>query len=117
MGCVKDLTILVEPMGNQPGRGRFVFSGRYSVFDWGEMPDHIPDKGRAICIVTAHFFERLEGEGVRTHYIGLVGDGAAKRLDELDSPSDVKESEPGQALERTLFDVSAKLESSDRYGT
>ena len=23
---------------------------RYSVFDWGEMPDHLPGKGRALAV-------------------------------------------------------------------
>jgi phosphoribosylaminoimidazole-succinocarboxamide synthase len=41
MGSVKDLTILKKPEGLQEGLGKFSFSDRYSVFDWGQMPDHI----------------------------------------------------------------------------
>ena len=26
----------------------FAYSNRYSVFDWGEMPDHIPHKGECL---------------------------------------------------------------------
>lgn len=39
MGSVKDLAVLKEPAGTETGTGRFIFSDRYSVFDWGEMPD------------------------------------------------------------------------------
>lgn len=91
MGSVKDLVVLEEPKSDTPGRGRFIFSNRYSVFDWGEMPDHIEDKGKAICIATAYYFEELERRGIKTHYIGLVEDGRVKRLDELRSPSDTME--------------------------
>jgi phosphoribosylaminoimidazole-succinocarboxamide synthase len=182
MGSVKDLEILRETSGDKSGRGRFVFSDRYSAFDWGEMPDHIPDKGKAICIAAAYYFEKLEEEGVRSHYLGLVEDGAPKRLADLKGPSNVMEftlvrvieplvldgkydyspileerrnflipleiiyrnslpagssvfrrlkegslelediglsemPEPGQVLEETIFDVSTKLETSDRYLT
>ncbi|HAG08789.1 MAG TPA: phosphoribosylaminoimidazolesuccinocarboxamide synthase, partial [Desulfotomaculum sp.] len=36
MGSVKDLTVQEMPVENKSGRGRFLFSDRYSVFDWGE---------------------------------------------------------------------------------
>ncbi|HPU44532.1 MAG TPA: phosphoribosylaminoimidazolesuccinocarboxamide synthase [Dictyoglomaceae bacterium] len=91
MGSVKDLIILENPKKNTLGRGRFVFSDRYSVFDFGEMPDHIEDKGKAICIATAYFFERLENMGIKTHYIGLVEDDQVKSLSELKSPSNIME--------------------------
>ena len=54
------------------GIGRFHFSDRYSVFDWGEMPDHIEGKGAALCLMGAYCFEHLEEKGVKTHYRGLV---------------------------------------------
>ena len=54
------------------GVGRFRFSDRYSVFDWGEMPDHIDGKGAALCLMGAYCFEQLEQKGVKTHYRGLV---------------------------------------------
>ena len=93
MGSVKDIEILESPKGLNPGRGRFHFSDRYSVFDWGEMPDHIPSKGASLCLTSAYFFELLEGRGIKTHYIGLVEGGKVKRLDELRSPSSVMEVE------------------------
>ena len=70
------------------GIGRFHFSDRYSVFDWGEMPDQIENKGQALCIMGAHCFERLEREGVKTHYRGLVNsEGQVVKLKELRTPS------------------------------
>ena len=182
MGSVKDLEIIKSPTEKESGIGHFVFSDRYSVFDWGEMPDHITNKGSAICIVTAYYFERLEESGIKTHYLGLVEDGKAKRLNELKHPSNrmevkllrvvkpklagnrydysiykeetanflipleiiyrnalpagssvfkrLKEGtlkladigldkmpEPGQILEQPIYDVSTKLEITDRYLT
>jgi len=74
------------------GTGRFLFSDRYSVFDWGEMPDHIEGKGAALCLMGAYCFEELEMLGVKTHYRGLVNsEGKAVRLAELKEPSSVME--------------------------
>ncbi len=91
MGSVKDLVVLREPQNNKEGVGRFIFSDRYSVFDWGEMPDHITEKGKAICIATAYFFEKLEKSGIKTHYLGIVEDGKTKRLNELREPQNIME--------------------------
>ncbi|MCD6231138.1 phosphoribosylaminoimidazolesuccinocarboxamide synthase [Candidatus Aerophobetes bacterium] len=91
MGSVKDLVVLREPQNDKAGVGRFIFSDRYSVFDWGEMPDHITGKGKAICIATAYFFEKLEGSRIKTHYMGIVEDGKSKRSDELKEPRNVME--------------------------
>jgi len=91
MGSVKDLIVIEKPCKNKSGRGRFVFSDRYSVFDWGEMPDHIPNKGKSLCISAAYFFEKLESMGIRTHYLGLVEDGQLKRISEVKDPVDIME--------------------------
>ena len=91
MGSVKDLIVIEKPQNKKPGIGRFKFSDRYSVFDWGEMPDRIEDKGKAICLVTAYFFEKLEEKGFKTHYLGLLEDGKVKKLKELTKPSDTME--------------------------
>ncbi len=87
MGSVKDLKVINPPAGGAPGEGIFSFSDRYSVFDWGEMPDLIPRKGEAITILAAYFFEKLTEENVKSHYIGLVEDGEVKKLNSLKKPS------------------------------
>ena len=92
MGSVKDLDVIKKPTTHKMGLGRFKFSDRYSVFDWGEMPDLIEGKGEALCMMGAYCFERLEEKSVRTHYCGLVErNGKTVRLDELAQPSSVME--------------------------
>jgi phosphoribosylaminoimidazole-succinocarboxamide synthase len=92
MGSVKDLQVIQKPTQTAMGTGRFLFSDRYSVFDWGEMPDHIEDKGAALCLMGAYCFEQLEKSGVKTHYKGLVNkQGKAVKVSELESPSSIME--------------------------
>ncbi|MGB9914922.1 MAG: phosphoribosylaminoimidazolesuccinocarboxamide synthase [Candidatus Bathyarchaeales archaeon] len=92
MGSVKDLEVLQKPTRDAMGVGRFHFSDRYSVFDWGEMPDHIDGKGAALCLMGAYCFEWLESEGVETHYRGLVDkNGKLVTFDELDAPTSIME--------------------------
>ena len=91
MGSVKDLKILIPAEQNKMGVGQFHYSDRYSVFDWGEMPDLISGKGKALCMIGAYFFEILEEMGVSTHYRGLVSGGKTHRLKELESPVDTME--------------------------
>lgn len=74
----------------------FEYSNRYSIFDWGEMPDHLGDKGAALAFMGWFFFDYLgnaktwkdwtapakfqkstvlaeiKKQGVRHHAIGLV---------------------------------------------
>lgn len=90
MGSVKDLEIIKPAYEDQPGIGRFEFSDRYSVFDWGEMPDQIEGKGRALAVMSAFNFEKLEDAGIRTHYDGLVNDDG-----KLIGFSDLKEGSNG----------------------
>jgi phosphoribosylaminoimidazole-succinocarboxamide synthase len=92
MGSVKDLEVIKKPTKDAMGVGRFHFSDRYSVFDWGEMPDLIDGKGVALCMMGAYCFERLEEKGIRTHYRGLADkSGKVVRFDELEQPSNVME--------------------------
>jgi phosphoribosylaminoimidazole-succinocarboxamide synthase len=92
MGSVKDLEVVKKPTKTRMGVGRFYFSDRYSVFDWGEMPDHIDGKGAALCLMGAYCFERLEEKGIRTHYRGLVdGKGKVLHFNELEKPTNVME--------------------------
>jgi phosphoribosylaminoimidazole-succinocarboxamide synthase len=55
-GSVKDI-LGVE--GESPYL--FSFSDRYSLFDWGEMPDTIPHKGDCLAKMSALLFTTLEG--------------------------------------------------------
>lgn len=104
MGSVKDLIIIENPTKDCLGKGRFIFSDRYSVFDYGEMPDLIEEKGKAICLITAYFFEKLENLGVRTHYIGLVEEEKVKTLYELKKPSNILEFKMVRVLKPDLKD-------------
>jgi phosphoribosylaminoimidazole-succinocarboxamide synthase len=92
MGSVKDLQVIKKPTKTAMGVGRFLFSNRYSVFDWGEMPDHIDGKGATLCLMGAYCFEQLESQGIKTHYRGLVGaNGKAVKVSELKQPSSIME--------------------------
>lgn len=110
MGSVKDLIVIKKPSTNTPGVGRFIFSDRYSVFDWGEMPDHIEGKGEAICLASAYFFEEIEKRGIKTHYKGVVEGGGVKFLKELSGAQNVIEFELLQVekpkLEEGKYDYS-----------
>lgn len=55
----------------------FEYSDRYSVFDWGEMPDQISGKGAALNLMGYAFFQYLEKQmGLKHHMLGLLGTGA-----------------------------------------
>ena len=41
----------------------FEYSDRYSVYDWGEMPDHLQGKGDALCFLAWFFFDYLGKAG------------------------------------------------------
>jgi len=69
---VKDFRVEEPATATELGRGAFAFSDDYSVFDWGRMPDRIPRKGASLCVMGAFNFERLEEQGVSTHYRGVV---------------------------------------------
>lgn len=54
----------------------FEFSDDYSVFDWGKMPDTIANKGRALTLMGAYFFEELAKKGIKSHFYRLVDSNA-----------------------------------------
>jgi phosphoribosylaminoimidazole-succinocarboxamide synthase len=91
VGSVKDLEVLQKPTKDKMGLGRFYFSDRFSVFDWGEMPDHIDKKGEALALMGAYCFERIAEKSVRTHYKGLIENGKPVMFKELQQPSSVME--------------------------
>jgi phosphoribosylaminoimidazole-succinocarboxamide synthase len=88
MGSVKSLRVEESATDSSLGRGSFVFSDDYSVFDWGKMPDEIDGKGASLCSMGAYSFEVLENEGVPTHYRGVVSDGEVVALGDINEPPD-----------------------------
>lgn len=50
----------------------FEFSDRYSIFDWGEMPDRLQHKGEALALMGALFFDVMERNGIKHHFLGLA---------------------------------------------
>lgn len=87
MGSVKDLNIIERPESGSTGHAVFSFSDRYSVFDWGAMPEDIDRKGEVLALMGAYTFEKFEEKGLNTHYMGLEEDGEIKSLSDLDEPS------------------------------
>jgi len=65
-GSVKDLY-------KQSDKLIFKYSNRYSIFDWGEMPDEIPFKGEALASMAASFFEYLAKKGIPSHFVSALG--------------------------------------------
>lgn len=51
----------------------FDFSDRYSIYDWGEMPDTIPGKGKYLTLMAELFFKYLEKEipNIKHHFIKI----------------------------------------------
>jgi phosphoribosylaminoimidazole-succinocarboxamide synthase len=49
----------------------FKFSDRYSVFDWGEMPDHLEGKGKALSQFTRRLYQYLETKGITHHLVNI----------------------------------------------
>lgn len=87
MGSVKDLTVLTPATAGHTGEGYFTFSDRYSVFDWGEMPDHIPAKGIALNMMAAFNFIQLRKRGVLTHFLGTSKE--ASGVTDFNKPSNI----------------------------
>ena len=86
MTSVKEFRIEEDATADDLGRGSFVFTDDYSVFDWGKMPDQIPEKGATLCTMGAFNFELLESEGVPTHYRGVVENGDVIPLEDATHP-------------------------------
>ncbi|MWV41505.1 phosphoribosylaminoimidazolesuccinocarboxamide synthase [Natrialba sp. INN-245] len=90
MTSVKEFRVETEPTAESLGQGAFVFTDDYSVFDWGKMPDRIPEKGASLCTMGAFNFELLESADIPTHYRGVVerdaADGEVVALEDADEP-------------------------------
>jgi len=121
MGSVKEVQVLKNAEKKKEGEGEFVFSDRYSVFDWGEMPDHIDKKGAALCTLSAYFFDLLEKKGIKTHFLGLIEDGRPKKFAELKSYSNkmrvklVRVIKPEYDREKNKYDYSNYKGEKDNY--
>ncbi len=48
----------------------FEYSDRYSIFDWGQMPDLLRNKGAALAWLASFFFDYLAKQGLQHHMIG-----------------------------------------------
>lgn len=86
MTSVKEFRVTEPATPERLGQGAFVFTDDYSVFDWGKMPDAVPNKGAALCAMGAANFEALEAAGVDTHYRGVVTGGEVRPLAKAASP-------------------------------
>lgn len=87
MTSVKEFRVTEAATPDDLGRGRFVFTDEYSVFDWGQMPDSIPRKGASLCTMGAYNFELLDTNHVPTHYEGVVNEaGEVVDLAEAERP-------------------------------
>ncbi|WP_338729795.1 phosphoribosylaminoimidazolesuccinocarboxamide synthase [Haladaptatus sp. DJG-WS-42] len=86
MTSVKEFRIAEAATPDSLGRGAFYFTDDYSVFDWGKMPDQIPEKGASLCAMGAFNFELLEANGIPTHYRGVVEDDETVALADATEP-------------------------------
>jgi phosphoribosylaminoimidazole-succinocarboxamide synthase len=89
MTSVKRIHADREPSDEGLGRGTFYFTDDYSVFDWGRMPNRIPEKGAALCTMGAANFELLDVNHVPTHYRGVY----TEEMDTDDDPADLGDCE------------------------
>ena len=109
MTSVKEFRVAEAATSARLGRGAFVFTDDYSVFDWGKMPDEIPQKGRSLCAMGAANFEALEAEGIPTHYRGVVPDDGDEPMPlaeaEAALPDDVHLAHDGLTLEVPAYDT------------
>ena len=58
----------------------FEFSDRYSLFDWGEMPDQLEKKGEALAMMGALFFTEVSKYKIPHHFLSL-SDKTGQSLD------------------------------------
>jgi len=81
MTSVKEFRVDEPATATDLGRGSFAFTDDYSVFDWGKMPDEIPDKGASLCTMGAYNFQLLEENHVPSHYEGVRAEAGGDVLD------------------------------------
>jgi phosphoribosylaminoimidazole-succinocarboxamide synthase len=74
----KDVQVLRPPRADGPGDAIFTFSDRYSLYDFGAMPEEIPGKGVAVCAMAVRSFELLADAGIRTHFVEQASDRSVR---------------------------------------
>lgn len=74
----KDAEVIKRPSEGAPGEAILRFSDRYSVYDFGPLPDIIPGKGAASCAMAVRSFELLADAGVPTHFVERVSETALR---------------------------------------
>ncbi|WP_143219158.1 phosphoribosylaminoimidazolesuccinocarboxamide synthase [Actinokineospora bangkokensis] len=103
-----------EPTDGRPGEGVMRFSDRYSVFDFGVLPDEVPGKGAASCAMAVRSFELFEAAGVRTHFLEQVADDAIRiRLLDVDTDGTKGRTGPGRTIPlQVIYRLALPKESS-----
>ena len=75
-GSSKDTVVYRDATPTEFGEGEYIFRDDWSVFNWAhgpfEMPDRIPEKGVAQCLVSAYIDGQLRRSGITTTCIGLI---------------------------------------------
>ena len=70
-GSVKNVNVLKEATEKEAGLAFFDYTDSYSVFDYGRMPDLIPNKGECISRMAAFNFKELGKKGFKSHFIKM----------------------------------------------
>ncbi len=78
MGSVKDLEIIKKPSEKEFGTGIFSFTDDYSVFDFGKMPETIPNKGNSLCRMASYNFEKVNELGINSHFEEFISPNKMK---------------------------------------
>ena len=69
VGSTKNLRQKKKATAKAPGVMWFEFTDDYSVFDYGKMPDRIPNKGASAAMLTAFLFEEISRPGTWKKFI------------------------------------------------
>lgn len=72
---VKTIYVVQRPTAEAPGIADFRFNPVFSVFDYGTLQPPVPLDNSTIALMAAFNFERLQDEGVPSHYLGMVHEG------------------------------------------
>lgn len=79
---VKKIRIIEEPTQTKSGMADFEYNPVFSVFDIGTIMPPVLLDNSTICLMAGYNFELLKGEGIESHYIGLVNNDQLITADE-----------------------------------